>query len=158
MTENGNRKEEIRPTGEATTGYMRLDAWRYADDLAVQLFSIIRALPNDARWLSTQIIRAAASAPANIAEGYGRASNKEFLQHLAVAHGSLQEVDYYIHFMNRTRLIDAATCDNLREQCRRAARIVYGLMKAVRSDTRERSSQRRYLRELPEAYTIVEND
>jgi four helix bundle protein len=158
MTENGNRKEEIRPTTEGATGYMRLDAWRHADDLAVRLFDVTRALPSDVRWLSSQMIRAAVSAPANIAEGYGRASNKEFLQHLAVAHGSLQEVDYYIHFMGRTRLIESSTCDDLKEQCRRTARIVFGLMKAVRSDTRDRNSQRRYLRESPKEYATDEHE
>jgi len=158
MTENGNRKEEIRPTTEGATGYMRLDAWRHADDLAVRLFDVTRALPSDARWLSIQMIRAAVSAPANIAEGYGRASNKEFLQHLAVAHGSLQEVDYYIHFMGRTRLIEPSACDNLKEQCRRTVRIVFGLMKAVRSDTHERSSQRRYLRDVHDAYATDETE
>lgn len=154
----GNGKEESGRDPGGTPGYMRLDAWRHTDDLAVRLFDVARALPSDVRWLSVQLIRAAASAPANIAEGYGRASNREFLQHLAVAHGSLQEVDYYIHFMSRTSLINSSECNNLMEQCRRSARIVYGLMKAVRSDTRDRNSQRRYLRELRDAYTTDETE
>ena len=86
-------------------------------------------------------------------KGYGRASNKEFLQFLAVAHGSLYEVEYYLHFMDRTHLLDSETCRKLTSYCQRASRIVYGLMKSVRSDTRNRSDYRRYLREPPELYT-----
>lgn len=160
MSEEGKGKgeEDSRPPAGTTSGYARLEAWRFADDLAVQLFHVTKNLPRNVRWLSTQIVRAATSAPANIAEGYGRASNKEFLQHLAVAHGSLQEVEYYIHFMGRTQLLDSATCANLTEQCQRASRIVFGLMKSVRSDTHERTSQRRYLRELPEVYAAVDDE
>ena len=159
MKEMGKRKEESRrPLADTAPGYARLDAWRFTDDLAVQLFHVAKTLPSDTRWLSTQIVRAATSAPANIAEGYARASNREFLQHLAIAHGSLHEVAYYVHFMGRTQLVDPPTCSNLEAQCQRASRIVYGLMKSVRADTRERGSQRRYLSDLTETYKTTNDD
>ena len=79
MRETGKGKEDTRPLSTGS-GYMRLDAWRLADDLAVELFRVTKDLPGNVRWLATQIARAATSAPANIAEGYARASNKEFFQ------------------------------------------------------------------------------
>ncbi len=158
MSESGKGQEENRPSTDAASGYVRLDAWRFADDLAVELFQLTKNLPGDVRWLMTQVVRAATSAPANIAEGYGRASNREFLQHLAVAHGSLYEVEYYLHFMRRTQILDHAKCASMTEKCRRASRTVYGLMKAVRSDAFERPSKRRYLRESPEVYAAIDND
>ena len=157
MRETGKGKEGTRPLSTGS-GYMRLDARRLADDLAVELFRVTKDLPGNLRWLATQIARAATSAPANIAEGYARASNKEFFQHLSVAHGSLYEVEYYVHFMSRTQLLDAATCDNLRQQCQRASRTAYGLMKAVRTDTSDRTNRRRYLRELPEVYATIDDE
>ena len=72
MSETGKGKEERPPPSDSTPGYMRLEAWRFSDDLAVQLFLVTKSLPNNVRWLATQITRAATSAPANIAEGYGR--------------------------------------------------------------------------------------
>lgn len=143
---------------DPSPGYMRLHAWQAADDLAVQLFHVAKSLPSDTRWLCSQMVRAATSAPANIAEGYGRASNKEFLQHLAVAHGSLQEVGYYIHFMRRTELLNAETCKALKAQYESASRLVYGLMKSVRTDTRQPNSKRRYLRENMEAYAANDDE
>jgi len=154
----GNRKQERRAAGDFQPGYMQLEAWRAADDLAVTLFKVSKRLGGDSRWLVTQIVRAATSAPANIAEGYGRASNKEFLQHLAVAHGSIYEVGYFVHFMRRTELLDAKTCNSLSERCHRASRILYGLMKSVRSDTKQRDTQRRYLREEGEEYLADVDD
>ena len=57
-------------------GHEKLDAWKLSDDLAVDLFGVTRALPPDMRWLSSQVLRAAISVPANIAEGYARASRR----------------------------------------------------------------------------------
>jgi four helix bundle protein len=158
VREKGKGKQERPEPGHVQPGYVQLEAWRAADDLAVALFKVTRRLEGDSRWLVTQVVRAATSAPANIAEGYGRASNKEFLQHLTVAHGSLHEVGYFIHFMRRTELLDAKTSDNLFERCQRASRILYGLMKSVRSDTMQRETQRRYLREEGEEYRADVDD
>ncbi len=55
-------------------GHEKLDAWKLSDDLAVDLFGVTRALPPD--MLSSQVLRAATSVPANIAEGYARASRR----------------------------------------------------------------------------------
>lgn len=157
MRETGKGKEDTRPLSTGS-GYMRLDAWRLTDDLAAELFRVTKDLPVNVRWLATQIARAATSAPANIAEGHARASNKESFQHLSVAHGSMYEVGYYIHFMGRTQLLDSATCSNLEAQCQRASRLIYGLMKAIRSGTSDPTMKRRYLRELPAVYATIKDE
>jgi four helix bundle protein len=97
-------------------------------------------------------MRAAVSVPANLAEGYSRASNKEFLQFLSIARGSLAEVEYYIHFLARTGLIDATRHEALRELCKRAGQTLFGLMRSVRSDLAEEPTNRRYLREETDGY------
>lgn len=129
--------------------YQQLDAWRFADDLAVDIYGVTKMLPVNARVLASQILRAAVSAPANIAEGYGRASAKEFQQFLVVAHASLYEVGYFLHFLKRIEAIDRDTLERLASNCQRTSRIVYGLMKSVRSGAN--ANGRRYLRDEPGA-------
>lgn len=48
-------------------------------------------------FLIDQIKRAALSVAANIAEGYGRNTKKDFSQFLSIALGSVNEVITYLH-------------------------------------------------------------
>ena len=122
-------------------GHEGLDAWKLSDDLAVSLFHATRKLPSDMRWLSSQVLRAATSVPANIAEGYARASKREFLQFLSVSRASLAEVEYFIHFMKRTGLLKAEEHGKLSDQRRAAAQRLHGLIKYVRQQVRDAGKQ-----------------
>jgi four helix bundle protein len=141
---DGDRVSVIGNRGTGR-GCESLEAWRYADDLAVQMFHVAAKLSMPPRVLNSQIIRAATSAPANISEGYGRASRKEFQQYLAVAHSSLYEVAYFLHFLHRVGAIDDERYVHLDEACHRASRLVFGLMRSVRRVSATDQS-RRYLK------------
>jgi four helix bundle protein len=92
--EGGRRKAEGGRTRHAEPlGHEKLDAYRLSRSLAVSLFRDTRSFPPDERYgLTSQIRRAAVSIPANIAEGAGRRSRREFVQFLAVARGSSSEL------------------------------------------------------------------
>ena len=134
--------------------YQQLKAWQLSDDLAVNIYTFSKRLPRSEFWLKDQIVRAAISAPANIAEGYGRGSNKEFAQFLVVAHGSLYEVDYFLHFLNRIELIEREKCAELTADCRQASKLTFGLLRAARSDAKATDTKQRYLREEPAVYGL----
>ena len=64
-----------------------LEAWRRAVGLVDQVYDLASA---DERFgLVSQMQRAVVSVPANIAEGCGRDSTKDFLCHSSIARGSL---------------------------------------------------------------------
>jgi four helix bundle protein len=68
-------------------------AWQDARELVRFIYRITRQEPFRSDWgLRSKIQRAAVSAMSNIAEGFERGSNKEFVQFLYQAKGSVGEV------------------------------------------------------------------
>src|SRR5437870_2126115 len=73
--------------------YHQLDIWTRAMDYAVAIYQFASSLPEQEKYnLTSQLRRAVASAPLNIAEGCGTASNTEFGRFLSYAYRSLKEV------------------------------------------------------------------
>jgi len=70
-----------------------LRIWREAHALAVEIYLVTEHFPTSERYgLSSQMRRAASSISANIAEGMGKATRKDFLNYLYVSRGSTQEI------------------------------------------------------------------
>ena len=73
-------------------GYRNLIVWRKAKMLVGLVYAEVKKLPPEERYaLGNQIRRAVVSMPSNIAEGNGRASNKDYANFLSIARGSLYE-------------------------------------------------------------------
>jgi four helix bundle protein len=82
--------------------YRDLRVWQKAVDLGVRCYEISRAFPREERYgLTAQIRAAAVSVASNIAEGNGRLTRGEYLNHLSAARGSLREVDTHLEFALR---------------------------------------------------------
>lgn len=75
-----------------------LHCWKACRDVRMFAAKVVRSLPSDERFrLTDQILRAARSTTANIAEGYGRFHYQENLQYCRQARGSLYEtLDHFI--------------------------------------------------------------
>ena len=72
--------------------FKNLIVWQKAMELVKLVYGLVRQLPDEERYaLADQLRRAAASIPSNIAEGNGRAGNKDYAHFLAIARGSLYE-------------------------------------------------------------------
>src|SRR5207237_8348713 len=75
-----------------------IQAWQKARQVTKKVYEITPA-GRFARdfGLSSQIQRASVSVMANIAEGFGRHSDKEFANFLNMAHGSVSEVQSHLY-------------------------------------------------------------
>ncbi|MEM6782498.1 MAG: four helix bundle protein [Bacteroidota bacterium] len=92
--------------GQRIEHYTDLIVWQRAMDLVDEVYDLARAFPTDERFdLRSQVRRAAVSIPSNIAEGWGRASRKEYLHFLSIARGSLYEVETQMRIAARRQYI-----------------------------------------------------
>ncbi len=77
--------------------FRRLSVWEKAHELTVRVYwatdgAVGRRFPG----LASQLRRAVAAIPANIAEGAGHASDAEFKRFLEIALASAHEADYHL--------------------------------------------------------------
>jgi four helix bundle protein len=79
--------------GMMKSDFRNLEIWKMARSLRKDLRSLCDKLPTVEHYrLSDQLIRAARSVTANIAEGYGRYHYQENIQFCRVSRGSLYEI------------------------------------------------------------------
>ncbi len=89
------------------TSHRDLRVWQRAMDLVVEVYRLARCFPADERFrLTSQITRAAASVPANIAEGHARSTAREYAHFLAIAKGSLMETETFLMLAIRLGYLD----------------------------------------------------
>lgn len=114
------------------SGYRRLIAWQKSDLLAEKVYDVTELFPKSEQFgLTSQLRRACLSVPVNIIEGYARVNKNEFRRFLSIALGSLAEVEYFINFSFKRKLMsgsDHSEIINLKEEC---GRLVWRLYKSL---------------------------
>lgn len=79
------------------SGYTELRVWHRAMDLAALVYALSPSMPKNEQFgMTSQMLRAVASVPANIAEGYQRGSRKDYARFVAIARGSLAETQTFL--------------------------------------------------------------
>lgn len=77
--------------------HRELVVWQKAMDLVVEIYRLSSSFPPDGRFrLMSQITRAAASVPANIAEGNARGTARDYAHYIAIAKGSLAVTETFL--------------------------------------------------------------
>ena len=83
------------------------DVWKNSKELAINIYQITGSFPKEELFgLTSQIRRAAISISANIAEGAGRSTDKDFKHFLSISTGSAFELETLIIIAAEIDLID----------------------------------------------------
>jgi four helix bundle protein len=100
----------------STASHRDLVVWQKSMDLVVKVYELARMLPSDERFaMTSQMTRAAVSIPANIAEGKGRGTPREYVQFLRIARGSLMELDTYVELICRLGYVNPSLTATVRD-------------------------------------------
>jgi len=115
--------------------YRKLLAWEKCDAFAVAVYRETRCFPSEERFgLTSQVRRAALSAPTNIVEGCARKTQKDYLLFLNRAEASLEEAGYLLDFAHRLGYLEDEAARALLERKDECARVLRGLMQRIRTD------------------------
>jgi four helix bundle protein len=109
-----------------------LKVWQLGMDIAEQVYGITKSLPREELYgLTSQLRRASSSIPANIAEGNGRSSTKEYIRYLSIAVGSTCEVETYLLLAARLEYLSAPAIEPIIAQLSEEGRMLRGLQKSL---------------------------
>ena len=98
--------------------YRDLIVWKEAMDIAELVYRLTRAFPREEAFgLTSQMRRCAVSIPSNIAEGFGRAQRKVFVQFLRIAQGSLKELETQLMLAVRVELVPSKEVSDIQARC-----------------------------------------
>lgn len=74
--------------------YKELLIWQKGIKIVVSIYKLTRSFPKEEIYaLTSQLKRASVSVPSNIAEGFGRQTDKSFHHFLNISRGSLNEIE-----------------------------------------------------------------
>jgi four helix bundle protein len=106
-----------------------LEVWQRGCRLAVDVFKTFSACRNFT--MQDQVQRAALSVPSNVAEGYERNSNKEFVRFLNIAKGSCGELRTQLYISRKLDFLKKADFDHLIGASKEISAMLHGLSRAV---------------------------
>ena len=112
--------------------YTKIIAWQRAHRLALDVYRVSQCFPKAELFgLTSQLRRAAYSVPANIDEGSGRASKRDYLHFLSIAGGSLRETEYFLLLARDLGYLSGTQHQALEPAVNGAFAPLSGLQKAV---------------------------
>jgi len=104
-------------------------SWKKSNDLALLVYKLFKE--NSDFSFKNQIQRAVISISNNIAEGFERRSNKEFIHFLYIAKGSCGEVRSMIYIAEELDYISKKEFNNLYDRLIEISRLLSGLIKSL---------------------------
>lgn len=113
--------------------FEELIAWQKARKLTADIYAITRigSFAKD-YGLTDQIRRAAVSIGSNIAEGFDRGNNKEFLVFLGIAKGSSAEVRSQLYTAYDVGHIEDKKFNEILSEAEEVAKLINGLSSSIR--------------------------
>lgn len=107
--------------------------WQKSMILVTDIYQLTNTFPKEEIYgLTSQIRRCAVSIPSNIAEGYGRDGNKDYLKFLNIATASLFEIQTQIEIAFNLKYITELQFNNIYEASRELERMMCSFIRKVK--------------------------
>ena len=112
----------------AAISHNGLKVWQKSMDLVEEVYILSRKFPREELYgVTSQLRRAVVSIPANIAEGNGRSTRRDYAHFLKIAMGSAREVDTLLQVAVRIRIARSEEITQLRNRVDEICRMLHRL-------------------------------
>lgn len=123
--------------------YTNLEVWRRSHALTLSLYSVTRTFPAEERFgLTSQLRRAAASVPTNIAEGRSRFTPRAYASFVDNAGGSAGEVSYLLRLSHGLEFVKPSVYEPLLIEAIEIRRMLGGLYNSIAKRAARKVSQK----------------
>jgi four helix bundle protein len=112
--------------------FEKLEAWQLAIEFARRVYKVTSRFPDTERFgLTSQMRRSSVSISSNIAEGSGRASDRDFARFIEIAYGSIMEVVSQAQLAKLQGILGNDEHTELYNAAERLARVLSGLRRSL---------------------------
>ena len=119
---------------DAPKSYKELTVWQQTRKLTAYIYTLTRQFPVEERYgLINQMQRAAISIPSDIAEGCGRQHPRDTIQFLAIARGSLYEIETQTYLAFDQQYIDEAQLTDACLKIEKCIQLLQGFIRYYRT-------------------------
>ncbi|MBR3222452.1 MAG: four helix bundle protein [Kiritimatiellae bacterium] len=111
-------------------------AWQKSREMVKRIYELTRREPFSRDWgLKDQIQRASVSICSNIAEGFERSGDKEFVNFLWIAKGSVGEVASQLYNAKDCGYVDEEDFISLQEDLKLLSAMLYSLIRSMKTSS-----------------------
>lgn len=111
-----------------------IEAWQKARVFTIEMYKICKSLEKEKEFgLANQIKRSAVSIMANIAEGFARKTNKEFIQFLFIAKGSAAELQSHLYLLFDLKMIEEHIFLSMKEEANVIQKMLSNFIKYLKT-------------------------
>jgi four helix bundle protein len=113
-----------------------LKVWNKSHAVTLDIYAVTKKFPASERYgLTSQMRRAAASVPSNIAEGCVRSSDADFARFLHVALGSASELEYFALLARDLDMLPVAEYERVLASTQEVERMLTALLVRLKADS-----------------------
>ena len=110
-----------------------LEVWKKSIELVTEIYSLTKSFPKEEQYgLTNQLRRCAVSIPSNIAEGAARNTQKDFNHFLAIALGSIAELETQLIISRNLNYCDEDSFEAVNNQLITVRKMTIGLKKSLK--------------------------
>lgn len=113
-----------------------LKVWQKSHQLTLAIYKITTIFPKEELYgLTSQIRRACASIPANIAEGCGNSTDAELARFLQIATGSASELEYHLLLTHDLGFLDSSHYLKLNSEVTEIKRMLTSFIQKLKAES-----------------------